>query len=697
MKRGMITLAVATGMLAASTTHARVTRIVIDETVALPAADCGGVACEQLAGRAFGELDPSVSANAIINDIAFAKDPDGKVRYVSTFILTKPVDPARASGMMWHEVPNRGLRRPNVVAERAFGDIDLHSAWQGDNAGATAVRPTAGVGQPLWLKVPIARKLDGAPITGKVLGRIVNRSGLGSQPLIVQTNPVPYKPVSLDTTKSRLVSRVAESTRGEVIGETVIASTDWAWATCDAGNPFPGTPNPTQICLKHGFDAAKLYQVVYTSADAYALGVGFAAWRDVGVFFKTARADDTGTPNPVVGLVSHSIGRGVSQSGNFLRGWLHLGFNRDENGKQVHDGLWPIIAGRRIALNFRWAQPDGVLELYQAGSEGPQWWLPNADPVRGGPTAGLLDRCQASNTCPKIIEHFGSAEVWALKLTPEWIGTDARADLPLPANVRRYYIASSNHGGGAGGFDTSIPGAALPTTGPSCPGNNYGTGMLAANPVPHTETVNALRVHFRNWVMNNVEPPESRWPKLADGTLVPANKVDLGFPTIPQLRPTVPEVDFIMPVLDYDWGPDFKPFDGSGVATNAPPPIRRVLPMYAPKVNEDGNELGGVPVALLDAPLGTYVGWNITAGGARPFHQGEICNYVGGMVPFAKTAAERKAIGDPRLSLEERYRDHDGYVEAVRKATERAVKERFLLPEDAQKLVQDATQSRVLR
>jgi hypothetical protein len=417
----------------------------------------------------------------------------------------------------------------------------------------------------------------------------------------------------------------------------------------------------------------------------------------VGVFFKTARADDTGTPNPVAGLVTHSIGRGVSQSGNFLRGWLHLGFNRDENGKQVHDGLWPIIAGRRIALNFRWAQPDGVLELYQAGSEGPQWWLPNADPVRGGPTAGLLDRCQATNTCPKIIEHFGSAEVWALKLTPEWIGTDARADLPLPANVRRYYIASSNHGGGAGGFDTSIAGAALPTTGPSCPGNNYGTGMLAANPVPHTETVNALRVHFRDWVMKSVEPPESRWPKLADGTLAPANKSDLGFPTIPQLRPTVPEVDFIMPVLDYDWGPDFKPVDGSGVATNAPPPIRRVLPMYAPKVNEDGNELGGVPVALLDAPLGTYVGWNITAGGTRPFHQGEICNYVGGMVPFAKTAADRKANGDPRLSLEERYRDHDGYVEAVRKATERAVKERFLLPQDAQKLVQDAMQSRVLR
>src|SRR6185369_13663713 len=144
------------------------------------------------------------------------------------------------------------------------------------------------------------------------------------------------------------------------------------------------------------------------------------------------------------------------------------------------------------------------------------------------------------------------------------------------------------------------------------------------------------------------------WPRLGDGTLVAANKQAMGFPTLPQLRPTVPEADFIMPVIDYDWGTQFDPVDGSGVAGNAPPPIRQVLPMYAPKVDADGNEQGGVPVVLLDAPLGTYLGWNITAGGARPFHQGQICNYVGGMIPFARTAAERQASGDPRRSLEER-------------------------------------------
>jgi len=242
-----------------------------------------------------------------------------------------------------------------------------------------------------------------------------------------------------------------------------------------------------------------------------------------------------GTANPIAGIPKHSIGRGVSQSGNFLRGWLHLGFNQAEHGGMVHDGMWPIIAGRRIALNFRWAQADGVLELYQAGSEGPQWWLPHPDPVRGLPAAGILDRCTATKTCPKIVEHFGSAEVWALKLTPEWVGTDGKQDLPLPDTVRRYYIASSHHGGGAGGFDTSLPGVGLPKTPAVCPGNNFGVGILPANPVPHTETVNAIRVHFRDWVMKGTEPPPSRYPTLApkpgeqSGTLALANKKTSAF------------------------------------------------------------------------------------------------------------------------------------------------------------------------
>jgi hypothetical protein len=451
--------------------------------------------------------------------------------------------------------------------------------------------------------------------------------------------------------------------------------------------------------------------VTFKAQDPYLLGVGFAAWRDVGQFFKTAAADDAGTLNPVAQRVTHSIARGNSQSGNFLRGWLHLGFNQAEAaGARVHDGLWPIIAGRRIALNFRWAQPDGVLELYQAGSEGPQWWHKFPDTVRGLPPAGILDRCAATKTCPEVIEHFGSAEVWALKLTPEWVGTDGKTDIPLPANVRRYYIASSSHGGGAGGFNTSLPGVSLPTTGPNCPGNNFGTGVLPANPVPHAQVVNALRVHFRNWVMRGTLPPDSVYPTLngkkGDGVqargrnvpdLVDATKQAMGFPTIPGLRPTVPEAGFIMPVLDYDWGPEFDYTDASGVPSNAPPPVKQAIRMLVPRVDADGNEVGGVPNVLTDAPLGTYLGWNITAGGARPFHKDQICNYVGGMVPFAKTRAERLANGDPRLSLEERYGNHAGYVAAVAQAAAQAVARGFLLQADADAAVVAAQASAVLQ
>ena len=679
-----------------ATSNARVTRIVIDETLPMPSVEAASTATpyEQVAGRAFGELDPKLPGNAIIQDIELGKDADGKERYVASFVIFKPVDMATTSGLMWHDVPNRGRVFPMPGGERVAGDILLASAWQGDNAGSTAVRPTASVAGTQWLQVPVARQANGEKITGEVFGRIVNRAGDSSQPLLVQGNPVPYKPVSLDTSKARLVSRTSENQRGEATDEVAVAATEWAWAKCDAGNPFPGTPDPTQICLKAGFNPKLLYQVVFTAADPYVLGVGFAAWRDVGLFFKTAKVDDAGTANPIASRVTHSIGRGVSQSGNYLRGWLHLGFNQAEAGGMVHDGLWPIIAGRRIALNFRWAQPDGVLELYQAGSEGPQWWLPSPDPVRGLPSAGILDRCAASKTCPKVMEHFGSAEVWALKLTPEWVGTDAKGDLPLPESVRRYYIASSNHGGGAGGFDSSLPGVGLPKTGPNCPGNNFGTGTLPANPVSHFATVNALRLHFRNWVVKGVPPPPSRFPTLAQGTLAEANKAALGFPTLPQLRATVPEPDFIMPVHDYDWGPQFDPLNGSGVPTLVPPRIKRSLKMFAPRVDADGNELGGVPVVLLDAPLGTYLGWNITADG---FHKDQICNYVGGMVPFARTALERKANADPRLSLEERYATHEGYVEAVRLAVARATKEGFLLEPDGVATIKLAQESAVLK
>ena len=666
--------------------RAEVKKIVIDKKVspAFEGASFGAAGqYETLAGRASGELDPTDPHNAIITDIRLApRNAKGKVEYVASFFLVKPIDMSKSSHLMWHDVPNRGGRVTIVPAERNVGDIGLSSGWQGDNSGGTV--PGANND---YVVVPIAKNPDGSPVTGLVMGRIVNVRGLDSQPMFVQGSPVPYKPASLDTTKATLTTHASESLDGVIGDPKTIPSTDWAWAKCTAANPFPGTPDPTQICLKNGFDPKLLYQIVFTAKDPYVLGIGFAAFRDVAAFFRNAKQDDAGTPNPVAGNVSWVISRGRSQSGNFLRAFIQLGFTQSEDSRMVYDGAWPIIAGRRVTLNARFAAPDGALMMYQAGSEGPLWWADWPDTVRGLPAAGILDRCTATRTCPKIIEHFGSAEVWGLQLSPSFVGTSADKDILLPTNVRRYYIPSTQHGGGAGGFSVAT---AAP---PACPGNNFGRGIWPANPVPHTETMNALRVHFRNWVMKNTPPPASVWPTLAGGYLVDPTKQATGFPTIPGVPATAP-TGLINPLRDYDWGSGFNYVDGSGVPSKMPPVVKHVIKMKAVRVDSDGNELGGVPVVLRDAPLGTYLGWNIVSDG---FFKGQLCNYAGGMIPFATTRAERTASGDPRLSLEERYTNHEGYIEAVKKAAAKAVSQGFLLQPDADALIAEAAAGNVLK
>ncbi|HVE49409.1 MAG TPA: alpha/beta hydrolase domain-containing protein [Casimicrobiaceae bacterium] len=685
-----IAIVLAVGVLTFGSSDARVTRIEIDTTT-----NIAGQPYQELTGRAFGELDPNDSHNTLITDIALApRNANGKVAYVASWRLRKPVDMTLASGVMWHDVPNRGGNvnfNPDLFA--AF-DMHLLSGWQGDNAGGTAVPANVECLPPYtiacpkptftnhYVKVPVL-----AGEAGRIFGRIINRSGLNAAPLNVMGNPIPYFPANIhNNRKDTLTIRTHETITGIATEAGTVPNSDWIY--CGGGTfdaPLPVTGLPVQVCMKDGFDETKLYQLVYWARDPYVLGVGTAAFRDVQSFFRYEAADDFGTANPVAGATRWAIIRGSSQSGNFTRHLIFLGMNEDESGRIVHEGAWPLIAGRRVANNSRWGQPDGVLELYQMGSEGPQWWQSFPDDVRGLPPGGILDRCSATRTCPKIVETFGGAEVFALKMTTSWVGTDPKIDIPLPDNVRRYYLPSSTHGGGNGAMTQNPPATAV-----GCPGNNWGNGTLRANPVPATALVNRMRVALREWVINGTEPPPSVWPRLigpqGERTLVDATQDAMGFPSgIPGIPDSIflPE-NFIFPVLDYDWGPEFDHFNATGNPTNSPPTIDSVIKMLVPKVDSDGNELGGVPTVLRDAPLGTYLGWNITAGpgdatyNGRPFHKGQVCNYVGGMVPFAITKAERTANKDPRPSLQERYGSHDGYVAAVKAAADNAACKGYL-------------------
>jgi Tannase and feruloyl esterase/Alpha/beta hydrolase domain len=623
---------------------------------------------ELIKGKIYGELDPKDPHNAIIQDIALApRNARGNVEYVATFALAKPIDMTKAARVLLYQVVNRGNGQAVASAE---GYISLVSGWQGD------VIPTVN---NQTIVVPIAKQLDGSPITGPVVARFVDiPNGASTAAIHLASNGTaePYLPVDLVQPKATLTWHASETYAGVQDAPHRMARDEWAFANCET-TPWPGTPDPLRICLRNGFRADRIYELVYTAKDPLVLGVGLAATRDIVSFFHHAQKDAAGTSNPVADAIDRVVSVGDSQSGNFIRTFIHLGFNQDERNRIVWDGAFPRIAARQTPMNLRFALPGGAALTYEPGSEGVVWWTAYEDKARGLKKAGLLDRCTATKTCPKIIEAFGSSEFWGLRMSPDLVGTDATHDLPLPDNVRRYYYPGTTHGGGRGGF--RVEAAAAP-----------GTCSLPPNPNPEAEQTRALTRALVDWVTNGTPPPASRYPTLANGDLVPATRAAVGFREIPGL----PFSDRILnPLMHYDFGPDFKGADLSGVMSIVPPRILGTLPTFVPRVNEDGNETAGVPSVLMQAPLGTYLGWNTVRSG---FFAGYGCGYQGGYIPFAKTKAERERNNDPRQSVEERYGTLEGYVCTVKHAADKAVADRVLLRDDGERFVREAEASSVL-
>ncbi len=708
--------------------HARVTKVAIDQSKSESPANGGqpfGTVgpYERIRGLLYGELDPRDRRNAIIQDIQLApRNAKGMVEYEATFTLLKPIDMAKSSGVMLYEVVNRGAS----IVPKSFesGDIFLSSGWQGDLPfGGKSVYGSEGE----TIKVPIARNSDGSAVTGSVLARFSNMApGLNTLPIRAAagyaSSGTPPQPVDMDTAHATLTTRAYESVSGVSSPATTLSGNDWAWADC-THTPFPGNPDPTMLCLRHGFDPNRLYQLEYRGKDPLVLGVGLAAMRDIVSFFRYAKQDDAGWQNPLAGKFSHTIGQGASQAGNTIRTFLNLGFNEDESGKIVWDGALPTVAVRQTPINYRFAIPGGAGGVYELGSDGVVWWDDWPDTVRDHPVGGLLDRCKATHTCPRIEELIGSSEFWSLRASPDFVGTSGNKDIPLPENVRRYYVASTQHGGGVGGFrlaaldeqewrvaqmqeykalvgqrpasparpqvaqterkvNPSPPPVQNPIVAKPC--------VLPYNPNPMKEIGNALLVALKQWVVDGTAPPPSVYPTLADGTLVQATRAAMSFPALPG----IPSPDGIAnPLLVYDLGSAFHYNDLSGLVQREPPSITAIIPPVVPRVDVDGNEVGGIHTVLQQAALGTYLGWNITASG---FFKGQYCSLSGSYIPFAQTKAERLAMHDTRRSLEERYGTQRGYVCVARRAAESLVKQRFLLREDADALLSQAAASNVL-
>jgi hypothetical protein len=662
-------LVTASGLLLGllSPAEARITKITISSTVpAYGGATFGSVgAYEFVTGVAFGEVDPNDERNKIIQDIELApRNAKGRVEYSTNFQILKPVDESKGNHTMLFEIVNRGNELDpgffniGVTATNPQGDGFLENqgltlVWAGWQADLVAPASNPGL---VTMSAPTATK-HGQTITGVVRSEWTLSAPASTQNILAESssNTPGYASVTTNNAGLTLTMRVHQDD-----ARTSVPNSDWAFADCTT-TPFPGVPNPRKVCLKNGFDTNHIYELIYTAKDPIVMGLGLAAIRDVASFFHRAKSS---AGNPIAGAIHYALLNGISQSGRLLRTYLNLGFNLDEDSQQVFDGMQPHIGAVENYINIRFSQPGRLAgtqhtEKQFPGPDSPLTYARKFDPLLGEPR-GLLDRCTRTNSCPKIIHTMSDIEYWESSGAGDTTDPQGKHDLQQPPNVRIYEFSSTQHGGFS-------PVAALPTS----------TGICEQLPNANTYTYNirALLVALEEWVLAGRMPPDSRFSLLHDASLVPVGSV--AFPAIPGV--TGPHGIFNTRFA-YFRGPQYDTDDISGIIAVEPPIPIAMYPALAPQVNHDGNDIGGLRSHILQAPLGTYTGWNVRRTG---FSQGDACDLTGSYIPFAITKAQRLASGDARLSLAERYGSTAGYVNAVTTAVNKLVSERLMLASDA--------------
>jgi hypothetical protein len=705
MKRWFGRVAIGLAGLASvvASADARITRIEITKTEpAFDGQSFGDVgAYEHLTGWVTGELDPADPGNSGIQDINLAaRNARGMVEYVTNIELLKPADMARGNRVLFFEVNNRGNKlAPGAfnagvaggVAERNAlsspgdgwlmrqGYTMVWSGWEMD------VRPgMSRVGMPAI----VAHNHDGSAINGLVRSEIITPVPATSVPISLSQQIQSYPIDSYDSYPTANLDNSAQFADGFLPTLTVrareqdprepIPNSAWSFGTCEKG--AAPTPDEKHLCYHDGFKPGRLYELIYRAKDPTVGGLGFAAARDLGAFLRNSDKDDSGTANPVYRTENIAIIEGTSQSGRMIRSLVALGFNRDETGRRVFDGAFPHIGGGLMPLSVRFGQPvrawgEQSDHLYPA-YDFPFTYARQTDPLTQR-TGGLFDRCDATDTCPKLFHVATSLEMWEGRQSLGLTDPLGRTDVVDPPNVRTYIMAGTQHG------PAPLPLAARPP---------FGNCQQQPNPNPQIWTMRALMTAFTAWVRDGVEPPPSAKPSIADGTLVAPDRVRL--PEIPANfygevdRPAVSPLRIYDTLHVLDFGPLYRPEDSSGVITREPPQVGSggygILEM---QVDADGNDLPGIRSVFLQTPIGTYTGWNLNR---KDRFENGMCNLQGSFIPFAATKAERLATGDPRLSIEERYPSREVYLASFKKAAADLVAQRFLLPDDADSLVKAA-------
>lgn len=649
---------------------------------------------ERLDGTATFEVDPRDPLNAVIVNIDKApKNSRGMVEFSAPFFMLKPVDITKGNRKILYGLNNRGnpielpfQALPTKGNNAPADDLDglffrmgytvVDAGWAGD---------IVTTDNRLGANLPVAMQRNGQPIAAPIR---IEYIGTGfTLPLKGNSQFRTYEAADTERSHARLTVR-------DGIGgaRRKVRNDAWAFGKCDSGRASL-VASKTDLCVFDGFQPGKVYELTYPARSPWVMGLGYAVTRDLAAFLRSQVKDDAGRPNPVASAVTGAAGRaadpasasetgirrvyglGISSTGMYMREFLYLGFNEDEQHHQVFDAVRILIPGtHRLFMNVEFADPNVYSRQddhadFLSHSVSPLTYAVTTDPITGI-RDGILKR---PATDPLVIHIDTANEFWQMNASLNM--HDGRgAAVPIPENVRFYFAASHSHVGAAGV-------GAMPTAANQC---SYPTnGLLSYSPL-----LRAAIVLLDEWSDRGVAPPPSRYPTIEAGTLVTRAEAEAVFPKIPGVR--FPEA--LNELYAYDFGPELKPVGGRVRPT--PPKKGSHYEGRIPKPDADGLDLGGVRTLDITVPVGTNTGWNFWSPGPR---ERDLCGLNGSFFPFARTKAERERTGDPRPSLEERYVDHAGFVAAVTKAASALVADRFLLEEDAKTLVEQAEASTVLK
>jgi hypothetical protein len=636
---------------------------------------------EKLVGVARFAVDLKNPRNKDIVDLDKApRNAEGKVEFESDVYILAPKDRGKGNGAILYDVNNRGNKLALGMFNSGGGGNDPNEPGNGFlfRRGYTVVW-CGWIGEALpgnnrmLLKPPIATE-NGKPIKGVVRFEMVSDTAAETLPLSRREGHGSYSPTREGEEKGILTWR-----RRETDERVPIPREQWKLERIPLTKVelgVQGTLQQIRCRLTGGFRPGYIYELICECENPIVQGLGYAATRDLISFLRY----DDGKQNPLMNTdgkiaVSRAHGFGVSQSGRFLRNFLYLGFNADERGRKVFDGLMPHVAGGGLGFfNHRFAQPtrhNGQHEehLYPGDmypftyADSPLGYIHATDnkPVEYFPARGILSkvRQEIPETLPKVMHTQSAAEYWHRSGSLVHTNSLGTRDVPEPAEVRIYAFGGTQHG-------------------PASDPPKLGIAENLPNPGDYRPLLRGLLDALDAWVKDGIEPPPSLHPRIDKGTLVDWHQKSAGFPGIPGVR----YPDVIQRPHYLHFGPNFL---RSSVIDREPPEIVGHYVVLVPKSNADGNDLGCLLPPEVAVPLATYTGWNLRR--REVGAEGMLASLMGSYIPFPRTAEECRRTGDPRKSIEERYASFDEYKKRCEAACAELVKQRYMLQEDADRFL----------